>query len=54
MIIKLLAGAILGGAIGFLYHRLVGCKTGTCPIVANPYSSTIYGVLMGTLIASIL
>ncbi|MFZ2959677.1 MAG: YtxH domain-containing protein [Candidatus Ozemobacteraceae bacterium] len=40
-------GPIIGGLLGFAYHKLVGCSGGTCPIVANPYLSTIYGVLLG-------
>ncbi len=42
---------VAGGAIGFAYQRLVGCRTGVCPITSNPYVSTIYGALMGLLIA---
>ena len=41
---------VLGGAvIGFLYQRLVGCRTGTCPITSNPYVATIYGGFVGYL-----
>ncbi len=36
-----------GGALGFAYHKLVGCSTGACPITANPYISTLYGALVG-------
>lgn len=40
----------LGGAvIGFAYHRLIGCRTGACPITANPWISTGYGAMMGFL-----
>jgi hypothetical protein len=42
---------VVGGAIlGFAYHKLVGCRTGACPITANPYISTIYGAVMGLLV----
>jgi hypothetical protein len=36
-----------GAAVGFGYHRIVGCRSGACPITANPYISTLYGALVG-------
>jgi hypothetical protein len=43
---------VLGGALfGLGYQRLIGCRTGACPITANPYISTLYGALLGYLIA---
>ena len=42
-----LAYVVGGGAVGFAYHKIVGCRSGACPITANPYISTIYGALMG-------
>lgn len=54
MIIKIVLGVILGGGFGFFYYRLIGCKTGTCFITGNPYISTIYGALLGGLVANIL
>lgn len=47
---KIIPGVILGGLLGFAYHRIVGCRTGACPITANPYISTLYGALMGLLV----
>jgi hypothetical protein len=39
---------VVGGAVlGFGYHKLVGCRSGACPITANPYISTLYGALVG-------
>lgn len=46
------SGPIIGGILGFAYHKLVGCAGGTCPIVASPYLSTIYGVLLGFILQS--
>jgi len=47
LILSLLGGAVLG----FAYHRLVGCRTGACPITANPYASTLFGALLGYLVS---
>jgi hypothetical protein len=42
--------SILGGAaLGYLYHRVVGCRSGACPITASPITSTLYGAAMGLL-----
>lgn len=52
--IKILIGVFVGGIIGFLYYRFIGCKSGACIITRNPYISTIYWALLGGLIANIL
>lgn len=44
---------IAGAALGFGYYRLVGCRTGTCPITSNPYVATVYGAVMGLLLSNI-
>jgi hypothetical protein len=45
-------GAVVGGLLGLLYYKKVGCPTGTCPITSNPYGSMIYGAVMGLMIGS--
>lgn len=52
MILKMVIGAFLGGLLGYLYYKKVGCPTGACPITSNRYSSTIYGALVGLMLAS--
>ena len=47
---RLVLFIVLGAALGFAWHRFVGCRTGTCAITANPYTSTLYGAAMGFLI----
>ncbi|HLP15251.1 MAG TPA: DUF6132 family protein [Bacteroidota bacterium] len=40
---------VLGGAAGYAYYRFVGCKSGACPISGNPWISTIYGAVLGSM-----
>jgi len=49
--VRIFLGIAIGAGLGFLYYKLVGCSTGTCPITRNPYSSMIYGAIMGGLIS---
>ena len=42
---------VIGAALGFGYHRLVGCRSGACAITGNPYISTLYGAVMGYLLS---
>ena len=48
-----LIGITLGAVAGFLYWKLVGCSNGTCMITSKPINSTLYGALMGFLVAGI-
>jgi hypothetical protein len=52
MIIRMAIGAVLGAVVGYvIMYKLIGCTTGTCPIMRNPYTSTIYGAIIGLLLA---
>ncbi len=48
--VRFVIGGAIGGILGFLYYRLVGCPTGGCPLTSNPYTSTLYGMVLGALI----
>ncbi len=43
-------GLIAGAIGGYLYYQQVGCLSGSCAITSNPWSSTLYGTLMGGLL----
>jgi hypothetical protein len=51
-IFNLLLGALIGAVIGFLYYKVVGCPTGSCPITKSPLRSTIYGAFLGLMVAA--
>jgi hypothetical protein len=48
-----LIGILLGSIAGWLYWNFVGCSSGTCAITSKPINSTLYGALMGYLVAGI-
>jgi hypothetical protein len=52
MIIAIVVGVVLGGALGFANYKLIGCKSGTCPLSATPWISTFYGMFVGGIIGS--
>lgn len=52
--LRLVLFIVVGAALGFAYHRFVGCRSGACVITANPYISTLYGAVMGYLLSGAL
>lgn len=48
-----LIGISLGAIAGFMYWKLIGCASGTCMITSKPLNSSLYGALMGYLVAGI-
>ena len=49
---RMVIGVLVGGGLGFGWYKLVGCSTGACPLTSNPFISTIYGSVVGALVAS--
>jgi len=47
-------GVIIGGIAGYAYWKYIGCASGNCAITTVWYKSTLYGMLMGGLLADIL
>ena len=52
--IAIVIGAAIGGVVGFLYYRFIGCRSGACIITSNPYISTIYWAVLGGLVANLI
>jgi hypothetical protein len=48
---RMALGTLAGGALGFGYYAWIGCATGTCPITSNPVIATLYGALIGGVVA---
>ena len=54
VIIRLLLGIFIGGAIGAFLGYIGKCSSGSCPFTANPLRGAIYGAVVGLLLASVL
>ena len=52
MILRPAIGVMAGGVLGFAFYKLVGCSRGTCPLTSNPIISTLYGSVVGGLVAA--
>ncbi len=46
--------SVAGAIAGFLYWKFVGCISGTCLIKSVWYLSTLWGLVMGYLIGSLI
>ena len=50
-IILLSVGLAIGAGAGYLYWFYVGCNSGSCLITSKASNSTMYGLVMGGLLA---
>lgn len=50
--VRMAIGAVVGAAIGFAMYRVVGCKTGACPLSANPWVAMAIWGTMGAMVAA--
>ena len=51
---RIFIGAVIGGILGFLYYKYIGCYTGGCPIKSDPSLSTLYGAIIGALVLELM
>jgi len=52
MILRIFIGALVGAGVGLLWYKLVGCPTGGCPLTSNPVVTSVYGAVVGALVAA--
>jgi xanthine/uracil permease len=43
---------LVGASVGYAYYYFIGCVSGSCPITSNPWSSIVYGAILGALVGS--
>lgn len=51
MMFRSIAGAGIGGVLGYLYHKKIGCPNDTSPITSSRPAAVLYGMLLGLMIA---
>ncbi|MCE1229538.1 MAG: DUF6132 family protein [Firmicutes bacterium] len=44
---RIALGLAIGGGLGAVYQKLVGCRTGACPLLATPIRAILYGAALG-------
>lgn len=50
---KLILGAVLGGAAGYLLYRFIGCSAGACALMSHPVIAAVFGAVLGLLAAAV-
>ncbi len=48
-LLRSVLGAVIGAGVGYAMYRFVGCKSGACPLTANPWIAMGLWGLMGWL-----
>lgn len=48
---KTVLAVVLGALGGLAYYRVIGCRSGVCPIGSNAYVSALYGAFLGYLLS---
>ncbi|MEO6773367.1 MAG: DUF6132 family protein [Kofleriaceae bacterium] len=36
-----------GGLAGYVLHRVIGCRSGACPLWSRAWAATLYGATLG-------
>lgn len=49
-VLRISIGVTIGALLGYAYYYFIGCNSGSCPITSNPWSSILYGMVIGGVI----
>lgn len=50
--LRIALGGVIGVVVGLAVYKFVGCRTGACPLSANPWIAAVLWGLIGALMAS--
>jgi hypothetical protein len=50
--LRIVVGGLAGAALGYAMYRFVGCRTGACPLTANPFVAMAIWGAMGAMLAA--
>lgn len=53
MKIRTIIFLVSGAVIGYSAYYFIGCSTGACPLTANPWTSTMIGIVFGGVVSRI-
>jgi len=51
MAVRIILGFLFGLLAGFIWHKVVGCNSGACPITSNYLYSLGFGGFVGVIIS---
>lgn len=51
--VQIIIGILIGMLLGFIWHKVVGCSSGACPIASNYLYSLGIGGLLGLVVTLI-
>ncbi len=51
-VLRIVIGALIGAGVGFAIYKFIGCRTGTCPLSANPWIAMALWGFVGAMVAS--
>ena len=51
-VLRMIIGGVIGAGVGLFLHKVVGCRTGACPLYGNPYTAVIFWGILGVMVAA--